>query len=55
MLSGFGWSTDNVWDFPLPITGKSYCYVTETEIINVTDDDGPSPTSVYFHENFLCI
>jgi len=25
-----GWSTDNVWAFPLPIADPGYCIVIET-------------------------
>ena len=53
-MSGFGWSTDNVWTFTLPTADPSYCKVINTEIINVTEDGDPS-TAVYFHNNEACI
>ena len=33
------WSTDQVWEYPLPISDPSYCEVIETEIISIKEDD----------------
>ena len=54
MMPNLGWSTDNVWDFPLQTTDTAYCIVIITEIINITEDNNSS-TSVYFNGNGACI
>ena len=54
MMANLGWSTDNVWTFPLPSADPSYCIVINTEIIDITEDNNPS-TAVYFHDNGACI
>jgi len=54
MMSGLGWSTDNVWTFTLPTADPSYCEVINTEIIDVTED-GVSSNAVYLHDNGACI
>ena len=53
MIPGLGWSTDNVWNYPLQTAEPSYCVITNTEIVDITEDNNPS-TAVYFHDNEAC-
>jgi len=54
LISGFGWTGENVWTFPFPTANPSYCEVIITEIIEVTEDNAPS-TAVFFEEQETCI
>ena len=50
MMPNLGWSTDDVWTFPLPTGSPTYCEVINTEIIDITED-GVSSSAVFFEGN----
>ena len=46
-MPGLGWSTDNVWTYPVPTSPLTYCEVIHTEILY--------NTAVYFQDNQACV
>ena len=48
-MPDLGWSTDNIWTFPVPTSDTEYCEVIHTEIVAT-----PS-TAVYFQDNEACV